>query len=173
MGTLEQRHGHTWKPIAFFSRKLSPAEVKYSAFDRELLGLYAAMGHFRQFLEGRPFTAYTDHKLLTTAMASLTDRSPRQTRHLTFVSEFTSDIQHVSGKTNVVADALSRVSAVSLPEIDYDLLATDQASSEEIAAYRTAITGLALEDVPFGNTTVLCDTSTGTPVARHITPHVP
>ena len=162
-GKLEQRHGQTWKPIAFFSRKLSPAESKYSAFDRELLGLYSAIGHFRQFLEGRPFTAYTDHKPLTTALASLTDRSPRQTRHLTFISEFTSDIQHVSGKANVVADALSRVSAVSLPEIDYHLLAADQTTSAEITAYRTAITGLTLEDVPFGSTTVLCDTSTGTP----------
>merc|ERR1712024_325162 len=137
-GTLEQRHGQIWKPIAFFSRKLSPAEAKYSAFDRELLGLYSAIGHFRQFLEGRPFTAYTDHKPLTTALASLTDRSPRQTRHLSFVSEFTSDIQHISGKQNVVADALSRVSSPFAPAIDYRSLAADQAVSVEIAAYRTS-----------------------------------
>ena len=43
-------------PIAFFSKKLSPAEQKYSAFDRELLGVFLAIKHFRHLLEGRPFT---------------------------------------------------------------------------------------------------------------------
>ena len=162
-GQLEQLHGKVWKPIAFFSRKLSPAESKYAAFDRELLALYSGIGHFRHFLEGRQFTAYTDHKPLTRALKSLTDRSPRQTRHLSFVSEFTSDIQHISGKQNVVADALSRVSSTFAPAIDYRSLAADQAVSEEIAAYRTSITGLRFEDVDRFGVKVLCDTSTGRP----------
>ena len=113
---LEQRKGKDWQPIAFFSSKLSTAEVKYSAFDRELLGAYAAIKHFRHFLEGREFTLYTDHKPLTTAVNSQSDRPPRQTRHLSYISEFTTDIQHVQGKHNVVADALSRLSPVFTPE---------------------------------------------------------
>ena len=48
-----------WKPIAFFSRRLQRAEKKYSAFDRELLAIYASIKHF---LEGRVFVVYTDHK---------------------------------------------------------------------------------------------------------------
>ena len=40
------------------------------------------------------------------------DRSPRQTRHLSFIAEFSSDIRHVSGAANVVVDALSRPSEV-------------------------------------------------------------
>ena len=40
------------------------------------------------------------------------DRSPRQTHHLSFIAEFSSDIRHVSGAANVVADALSRPSDV-------------------------------------------------------------
>ena len=36
--------------------------------------------------------------------------SPRQQRHLAFVSEFTTNVRHVPGVDNVVADALSRVS---------------------------------------------------------------
>ena len=31
---LEQGIAGTWKPLAFFNRKLHPAETKYSAFDR-------------------------------------------------------------------------------------------------------------------------------------------
>ena len=97
-----------WKPVAFFSKTLSAAERKYSAFDHELLAIYLSIKHFRHFLEGRSFIIFTDHKLLTFALSSLTDRSPRQTRHLSFIAEFSSDIRHVKGEQNVVADALSR-----------------------------------------------------------------
>ena len=65
---LEQRQGGSLVTLAFFSRKLSDSEKKYSAFDRELLASYGAIRHFRHFLEGRPFTLYTDHKPLTSAL---------------------------------------------------------------------------------------------------------
>ena len=95
-------------PIAFFSKKLSPAEIKYSAFDRELLGVFLAIKHFRHILEGRIFTVWTDHKPLCGALSSSAEKSPRQTRHLSYISEFTTDVQHVAGVSNVVADVLSR-----------------------------------------------------------------
>ncbi|KAL1258854.1 hypothetical protein QQF64_009431 [Cirrhinus molitorella] len=50
------------QPLAFFSRKLHPNEQKCSMFDRELLGLYLAIRHFRFSLEGQHFTAFVDHK---------------------------------------------------------------------------------------------------------------
>ena len=167
-GQIEQRHGGLWRPITFFFRKLSPAETKYAAFDRELLAVFCAIKHFRHFLEGRPFTAYTDHKPLTNAIDSATERSPRQTRHLSFISEFTTDQQHVSGKHNVVADALSRICTIQTSGVDFDRLAATQATWEEIKAYKTAVTGLNLENIPYGRTSVLCDTTTG-----HIWPVVP
>ena len=37
----EQWVDGAWQPLAFFSRQLTPRERKYSAFDRELLGLLA------------------------------------------------------------------------------------------------------------------------------------
>ena len=119
---LAQRGGRdlAWRPVAFFSHKLTGAEKKYSAFDRELLAVYLSVKHFRHFLEGKPFTVFTDHKPLTHALVSVTDnRSPRQTRHLSFISEFTSDIRHIKGQNNIVADTLSRpsVTSVSFPEI--------------------------------------------------------
>ena len=99
-GQLEQKIRGEFRPIAFFSKKLSKAERKYSAFDRELLGIYSSIKHFRNFVEGRSFVVFTDHKPLTTALASLVERSPRQTRHLSFIAEFTSDIRHVRGGGN-------------------------------------------------------------------------
>jgi hypothetical protein len=146
-----------------FQKKLSSAEKKHSAFDRELLAAFTAVKHFAHFVEGRKFTLYTDHKPLIFAFSSSTDRSPRQTNHLSYLAQFTTDFWHVQGKHNVVADAFSRIAAVSLPAVDYACLAADQALSEEIEAYRTSITGLVFEDVPFNGVSVLCDVSTGNP----------
>ena len=102
--------GPRQEPLGFFSKKLSSAEKKYSAFDKELLAVYLAIKHFRPHLDGRHFPVVTDHKPLCGAITSSAERSPRQTRHLSFVSEFTTDIRHLSGSQNVVADALSRPS---------------------------------------------------------------
>ena len=183
---LEQRQGQSWVPLAFFSRKLSDAEKKYSAFDRELLASCSAVKHFRHFLEGRPFTLYTDHKPLTFALSIETDRSPRQTRHLAFIAEFTTDIRHIKGKFNMVADALSRITTTSnaadtinlcpvstshpveVDRTDFAQLAKDQIQSGEMASYRTATTGLILKDIDIGPCTLFCDTSLG--VTRPVLP---
>ena len=53
--------GRAWKPLAFFSKKLSDTETRYSTFDRELLGAYLAVRHFRFALEGRQFCLLTNH----------------------------------------------------------------------------------------------------------------
>ena len=76
---LEQLVHGSWQPLAFFSRQLRPTERKYSAFDRELLALHLAVRHFRYFVEGRNFTAFTDHKPLTFAFAKVSD--PWSARH--------------------------------------------------------------------------------------------
>jgi hypothetical protein len=59
---LQQRQlaAADWQPLAFFSKKLEPAQMRYSAFDRELFACVAGIRHFRYMLEGRPFTIYTD-----------------------------------------------------------------------------------------------------------------
>ena len=50
---LQQQIGDGWQPIAYFSKKLHPAETKYSTFDRKLLAVYLSIKHFRHFVEGR------------------------------------------------------------------------------------------------------------------------
>ena len=165
---LEQQIQGSWKPIAFFSRQLRAPEKKYSTFDRELLGLYLAIRHFRYFLEARPFVAYTDHKPLIYAFGKIADPwSSRQQRHLAYISEYTTDVRHISGKENSVADALSRNAVNSISAqlgIDYSAMAAAQ-REEDMDAYHTADTGLVLQEVQFGvdDTTLLCDVSTGKP----------
>ena len=122
---LQQYIGSSWQPIAFFSKKMKPAETRYSTFDRELLAIYLSLKHFRHFLEGRSFHISTDHK-------PRSDRhSPRQARHLNYIAQFTSDIRHVKGTANLPADALSRVETNTLldgspPVIDFQAMASAQ-----------------------------------------------
>ena len=61
------------------------------------------------------------------------------------------------------------VSAIK-PGIDYRAMATDQQNDRDVQNYRTAVSNLRLEDVPFENGafTLLCDMSTG--IARPIVP---
>ncbi len=52
---------------------------------------------------------YTDHKPLTHAIARVSDPwTARQCRQLAYVAEYTSDIRHIAGSANIVADTLSR-----------------------------------------------------------------
>ena len=88
-GVLQQFLNGMWQPLSFFfSKKLHPAETRYSSFDRELLAVYATIKHFRHNLEGQNFFVNTDHKPLTFVMSSVTERaSLRQTRHLAFIAD--------------------------------------------------------------------------------------
>ncbi len=112
-GVLQQKVGNGWKPLAFYSKKLASAEVKYSTFDRELLAAFSTIRHFRFLLEGRQFQLLTDHEPIVAAMTRVSPpQSARQQCHLAYISEFTTDLRHTPGAENVVADTLSRPPAV-------------------------------------------------------------
>jgi len=117
------------QPLGFFSKKLETSQHKYSAFDWELLAMVLAIKHLRWAVEGRQFTVLTDHKPLTQAIHRLADSwTARQQRHLSYVAEFTADLQHVAGVDNVVADALSWYTAAAVVPVQ-----GGKVSSEELA----------------------------------------
>jgi len=64
-GVLFQWVKKTRKPCAFYSRKFSETEARYSTTDRELLGIVACLKHFRHYLQGLSFKVFTDHEPLT------------------------------------------------------------------------------------------------------------
>ena len=167
---LQQQIKDVWQPLAFFSRKLSPAQQKYSAYDRELLAIYEAVKYFRHMLEARHFTVLTDHKPLTFAFHQKRDKcSPHQFNQLDLISQFTADIRHISGQDNIVADALSRVEAIAAP-VTHDMLATAQQIDEELNKLLSSNTALQLTKITIPGTSLelYCDTSTGKPL-----PYVP
>ncbi|KAJ1518995.1 hypothetical protein ONE63_011376 [Megalurothrips usitatus] len=187
---LHQRVDKQWQPLDFYSKKLSQRQAETPPYHRELLAVYLAVQHWRQILEAQPATIYTDHKPLVHAFAERRDKlAPVQLNQLTFISQFTTDIQHIAGKDNVVADALSRVEdgspedsppqpppppppgaatcTITAPPTPADLEAA-QATDDELRAYLAPMTpgsALRLEPVavPGHPRPLLCDTSTGRP----------
>lgn len=153
------------QPLAFFSRKLSDAKQKASTYDRELLAMYEAVKYFKDLLTAREFCIYTDHKPLVTAFQQRSDRAtPTQQRHLSFISEFTTDIRHVPGEANKVADMLSRISSITTT-IDFDHMAKRQNDDPELQQYLKSPpqgSGLVLKALksPLSSSPMYCDIST-------------
>ncbi|KAK3803425.1 hypothetical protein RRG08_041015 [Elysia crispata] len=169
---LEQYVDGFWQPLAFCSKQLRPPEQKYSTFDHELLALYLAIRYFKYFLEGRSFTMFTDHKPLVGAMSKASDLwTARQQRHLAHISESSTDIRHISGKDNMVADYLSRNTTGTntldnvLLGIDYAAMARAQTQDTDVQAFQTAITGLTIRPIQIHNSgpVLLCNVSLGHP----------
>jgi cleavage and polyadenylation specificity factor subunit 1 len=72
---------------------------------------------------------------------------------LDFVAQLTTDIRHISGQDNIVADALSRVESVTAPP-SYNALATAQGGDNELRTLLRSPTALLLEKLPVSGTTV-------------------
>ena len=74
------------RPSEYFSAAFSDAQKRYSTFDKELLAAYLAVHHFTYFLEGRPFTLYTDHKPLVGAISR--KKTPLSNRRALSIDDF-------------------------------------------------------------------------------------
>jgi hypothetical protein len=109
---LSQRSGAPLKlrPCAFFSKKLSPAELNYDVVDWELLAVVKAFKAWRHWLEGakHPFLIWTDHHNLE-YIQEVRRLNPRQARWAMFFTRFVFTLSYRPGSQNVKTDALSRL----------------------------------------------------------------
>jgi len=144
---LHQLCDGTYKPIGFYSKKLSGAQRSYSAFDKELLAAYQSILNFKSIIDGQHTTLFTDHKPLVSAFHSRKGaKSDRQQRHLGVLTEFLVDAVHIRGNDNVVADALSRsISAVQADVLDLEALAEAQKDDVEVASFRDKLKSFSLQ----------------------------
>uniref|UniRef100_A0A8C1MWX3 Gypsy retrotransposon integrase-like protein 1 n=1 Tax=Cyprinus carpio TaxID=7962 RepID=A0A8C1MWX3_CYPCA len=95
-------------PIIYISRKLSPAERKYAAVEKEALAIRWAVLELRYYLLGRKFTLVTDHAPLQW-MARAKDTNARVTRWFLALQDFHFEVRHRAGAANANADGLSRI----------------------------------------------------------------
>ncbi|RYP06350.1 hypothetical protein DL765_009529 [Monosporascus sp. GIB2] len=107
---LEQlKDNGKWYPVAYYSKALRDAELRYQIYDKELLAIINALKEWEPFLSGtkEPFDIYSDHKNLTRFMKAQ-ELNKRYERWIIFLSKFNFKIHHIKGKENIQADILSR-----------------------------------------------------------------
>ncbi|XP_071905717.1 uncharacterized protein [Coffea arabica] len=95
------------KPIAYFSEKLNGAALNYSTYDKELYSLIRTLETWQHYLRPREFVIHTDHESLK-HIKSQHKLNKRHVKWIAFIETFPYVIKYKVGKTNVVADALSR-----------------------------------------------------------------
>ena len=93
------------KPIAFYSRKLNPAQSRYTTTERELLSIVETLKEFRNILLGQKIIIHTDHQNLI--HNSFT--SDRVMRWRLYLEEYSPEIRYIKGENNQAADTLSQL----------------------------------------------------------------
>ncbi len=91
------------RPIAFFSRKLSEMQQKYSVTEIQLLDIVETLKDFKGMLRGQDIKVFTHHKNLTRNALGLT--SDRVYRWRLLLEEYAPKIIYIKGIHNTVADA--------------------------------------------------------------------
>ena len=112
---LQQDFGSGLQPICYESRKLNPAETRYGAYERELLGIIWAVGKWRHYLASRHFTIQTDHD----SLKNLTNQpsvNRRIWKWVQVLQGYDCDLVHIPGKKNP-ADFLTRQSMKDVKEM--------------------------------------------------------
>ncbi|KAJ9522296.1 hypothetical protein QJQ45_008124 [Haematococcus lacustris] len=100
------------RPIAYTSKKMSPAETRYATGEQELLGIIRAVREWRCYLDGAvDVTILTDHNPLI-YLQTQPNLSRRQVRWMEELSRYKYEIKYIPGATNV-ADPISRNPALA------------------------------------------------------------
>ncbi|GFX98835.1 retrovirus-related Pol polyprotein from transposon 412 [Trichonephila clavipes] len=90
-------------------------------------------------------------------------------RHLDFIAQYSTDIRHVQGNKNIVADALSRIKIDSITQshmLNFRAFAEAQTIDSELQQFlhdSTSSLHLELKPCQISDHNLICDTSTGTP----------
>ena len=107
------------QPVVYASRTLTDTECRYSNIERELLGVVFGLERLHHYTFGKPITVETDHQPLTSIWKkTIATSSPRLQRLLLRLAQYDVHIEYLRGRENVIADALSRVTANKTDQTD-------------------------------------------------------
>lgn len=112
------------QPVAFASRTLTDVERRYSNTDREGLAVVWSVQTFERYVFKQDFVVETDHSALL-PLFKRGDLKGRFARWVYALQDYDIRLVHVPGKSQIVADALSRV-----PLDGSDPTAFDEADAE-------------------------------------------
>ena len=119
---LIQKHNGEDQPIAFASKSLTDAEIRYANIERELLAIVFACQCFSTYLLGRSFVAESNHKPHEMiAMKNLANAPPCLQKMLLELQRYDVTIKYGPGNQMQLADALSCCLLRALEEIKLDM----------------------------------------------------
>ena len=114
------------RAIAFASRLLNAAEKNYSVTNREALAVVWALRHFKDLILGYNIHVLTDHCPVTELFKG-NNLSGKFVRWQLTVQDYNPSFSYIPGKSNTIADALSRnVAPVALLAVSHSLPTLDE-----------------------------------------------
>lgn len=97
------------RPISFISRSLNKTEEGYATNEKELRAIVWALDNLRNYLYGaKLIRIYTDHQPLTFTLSNR-NYNAKLKRWKSRIEEYNYELIYTPGKSNSVADALSRL----------------------------------------------------------------
>lgn len=105
---LSQEYNGIQMPVAYASRSFTPGEQNKSTPEQELSAIHWALGYFKPYVYGLKFLVKTDHRPLI-YLYTMKNPNSRPMRMRLDLEEYDFDIEHIPGRDNVGADALSRI----------------------------------------------------------------
>ena len=135
---LQQNHKGDWRPVAYYSYRLTEGERTRCATELEAMALVYAIKYWSPYLRVQEFTAIVDHHALIYLVSQPAKTS--NVRILNWISElhaYRFNIHHRAGKKHLDADAVSRLLQYRDLE-DHDALNTVDLDVPDISGPATA-----------------------------------
>ena len=121
-GILMQKMKGLWHPVAYFSKKLNPAESNYPIHDKEMLAIIRCIREWRTELVGQHFEVWLDHCNLA-YFRKKQHVGERQMCWAYELNDFSFDIIHKPDKEQVQSDVVSRREQDIPCDVDDDRIA--------------------------------------------------
>lgn len=109
---LSQQFENSELPIAFASKPFTKGEKNKPVVLKELTAINWAINYFKPYLYGKKFVVRTDHRPLV-FLFGMKNPNSKLTNMRLDLEEFDFVVEYIQGKTNVIADALSRIVTTS------------------------------------------------------------
>lgn len=144
-GVLLQDWDNKRRVVAYYSKKLDPAEINYPIHDKEMLAVVCSIKHWDAELRGiGHFVILTDHRNLEYFMTKQ-KLSERQVRWAEFLGNYNFSLQFIKGSENGLADGISRREQDGLNETDLESRVAQVLPQESVRKWEFETALLAME----------------------------
>lgn len=109
---LSQDYDGNDLPVSYGSKTFNKAESKKHTIYQEMIAIHWAINHFKAYVYGRKFKIRTDHRPLV-YLFGMKEPTKKLTQMRLDLEDYDFEIEHIKGKNNVGADALSRIAITS------------------------------------------------------------